>query len=116
MCNACIVIPELPQVLLNMIDHDMDPQAALDAARFCIQPSHSKDPTVALEEGISAEIISQLRARGHKVEGPVCNIERWLFGKGQIISSRLVQVEGGRAGRVWWAGSDGRADGMAVGY
>ena len=97
-----------------MIDHSMDPQAALDAARFCVQPSHSQDPTVALEEGISSEIISQLRDRGHKVEGPVCGVERWLFGKGQIISSRSVQ--GGGAGRVWWAGSDGRADGMAVGY
>ena len=91
----------------------MNPQEALDAPRFCIVPSHSEHGTqetvVAIEEGITMETISRLKALGHRIEGH----NRVLFGRGQIICAR----SGGQSGeRVWWAGSDARADGLAVGY
>ncbi len=109
-----------------MLDYDMDPQEALDAPRFCITPGSSDQLTqgaIALEEGISPEAISRLKAMGHNVQGPVTGHSRAVFGRGQIIGSRPVELEmksGGTGSRertnVWWAGSDGRADGMAVGY
>lgn len=106
------------QVLLNMLEFKMNPQEAVDAPRFCIVPIH-KDVAgteqdqggVALEDGISNHVISELKCLGHEVIGPVVGKQRIVFGRGQII--RLCPVEGES---VWWAGSDGRADGLAIGY
>ena len=104
------------QVLLNMIDHGMDPQSALDAARFCIGPGNTgTEGAVSLEDGISQDTMADLRALGHNVNGPLKDTERVLFGKGQIICSRPACVGNERC-NVWWSGSDGRGDGMAVGY
>ena len=107
----------MPQVLLNMIDHGMDPQSALDSARFCIRPD-STDSSIHIEEGILLDSIRELRELGHRVVGPVRGFERVLFGRGQIVCSRPVGGGGGGRERVnvWWAGSDGRGDGVPVGY
>ncbi len=97
----------------------MDPQEALDAPRFCIGPGHAGHTgAVSVEEGIPMETISKLKSMGHSIEGPLSGPSRALFGRGQIIRSQPVDVSGGGKERVnvWWAGSDGRADGMAVGY
>ena len=122
----------LIQVLLNMLEYKMDPQEALDAPRFSVLPPPSeitvpgvdvKKRRVAVEEGISLETIMKLKEMGHNIEGPVLGHNRALFGRGQIIVSRPV-VKTGRAGddskvdleQVLWAGSDPRADGLAIGY
>ena len=101
-----------------MLDFEMNPQEALDAPRFCIVPSpqrvsgvEQEKGCIALEEGISDTVMEELRALGHDVAGPVLGHSRSVFGRGQIICSRPVNEE-----RVWWAGSDGRADGLAIGY
>ena len=105
------------QVLLNMLEFGMNPQEALDAPRFCITPPSTVSGSettggVALEEGISDSVVEALRTLGHCVIGPpVTGHGRRLFGRGQIIIPRPVD---GRT--VWWAGSDGRGDGQAVGY
>jgi len=106
------------KVLLNMLEYGMDPQEALDAPRFCIIPSHNTHDNlergvVAIEDGIPMETISKLKALGHRIQGPIAGYDRALFGRGQIIRSK---AGGGDRERVWWAGSDGRADGIAVGY
>ncbi|XP_065192120.1 glutathione hydrolase-like YwrD proenzyme [Sycon ciliatum] len=101
------------QVLLNMIDYGMDPQAALDAPRICIGSGYgfTTESDVAMEDGIDEATCQQLKAMGHNIAGPVCGHARALFGRGQIIAPRLAAS----GERVWWAGSDGRADGMALG-
>ena len=97
---------------------------------------------VAIEEGISLETIMKLKEMGHNIQGPVLGHNRALFGRGQIILSRPTvptrsrrseswsaeDVNGGEGGgmgggaavtegeQVWWAGSDPRADGLAIGY
>lgn len=93
---------------------------------------------VAIEEGISLETIMKLKEMGHNIQGPVLGHNRALFGRGQIILSRPTvprsrseswsaeDVNGGGVGggamavtegkQVWWAGSDPRADGLAIGY
>ncbi len=105
------------QVLLNMLEFGMNPQEALDAPRFCILPppqipgAEHDAGGVALEEGISESAVSELESLGHRVIGPVKGHKRGVFGRGQIISLRPA---GGNM--VWWAGSDGRGDGQAIGY
>ena len=86
------------QVLLNMVEFDMDPQEAIDAARF----RHFDGLTVAVE-GIDHEVAAQLEALGHELQdsGGVA------FGGGQAIA---------KLARGWAAGSDPRKDGMAAGH
>ena len=100
------------QVLLNMLAFKMNPQAALDAPRFCIgagmPDAGNVFGTVYLEEGISEDVATTLRDMDHDVE-IVRGFERGLFGRGQVIR---CHVEEGRV--VYSAGSDPRGDGAAM--
>jgi len=93
------------QVLSALVDDGLDPQAALDLPRFCIDVEESGG-RVALEEGIPQETISSLEKMGHPVYS-VSGHDRSLFGRGQVI---LRNAETG----VLTAGSDPRADGCAM--
>jgi len=94
------------QVLVNLIDYGMDPQEALDAPRFCISSGMSYG-SVALEEGIPLEVMAALSQMGHVIS-PRAGAYRSGFGRGQIILRDPVSG-------VLCAGSDPRADGMAIG-
>jgi len=93
------------QVLSALVDDRLDPQSALDLPRFCIGVEEAGGG-VALEEGIPAHVLSDLKAMGHPVY-PVSGYDRSLFGRGQVI---LRDLETG----VLAAGSDPRADGCAM--
>lgn len=93
------------QVALGLIDDGLDPQAALDRPRFCIEDGIAGG-SVALEEGIPAKTMAALEKMGHKVTS-VTGMTRSLFGRGQVI---LRDRESG----VLWGGSDPRADGQAI--
>ena len=91
----------------------MDPQSAIDAPRFCILDG-TAEGEVSIETGISAEVIAELERMGHKVSGPMKAVGRAAimtstFGRAQMI------VREPQTG-VLCAGSDGRADGCAMGY
>ncbi len=94
------------QVVVGMLDDKLEPQAALDRPRFCIEPVDGAGQ-VHLEVGLPAATAEALKARGHSIVAGVTGYERSLFGRGQIIrhdaNGRLV------------AGSDPRADGRAIG-
>lgn len=99
------------QVLVNMIDFEMNVQAAGDAAR--VQHLGSATPTgieaagsgtVAVERGISDETAAELRRRGHRVVRA-----RDGFGGYQGI---LIDQERG----VLHGATESRKDGAAVGY
>lgn len=92
------------QVLSALVDHDLDPQAALDLPRFCIDVEEAGG-RVALEEGIPVHVLEELKNMGHPVYS-VSGYERSLFGRGQVI----LRTESG----VLCAGSDPRADGCAM--
>eukprot|EP00871_Galdieria_phlegrea_P002168 jgi/Galph1/2952/GphlegSOOS_G1599.1 len=101
------------QVFSNMVDWNMNPQEALDAPRFCIhgdfegQTATTKEHhSVDIEDGISCSVIQQLKHKGHPIVGPIQSYERSVFGRGQIIQ----RLENG----AFCAGSDSRADGMAI--
>jgi gamma-glutamyltranspeptidase/glutathione hydrolase len=93
------------QVAVALVDDGLDPQAALDRPRFCLQGGEAAS-AAALEEGIPLETLSALAAMGHPVE-PVSGWGRGLFGRGQVITRDPVTG-------VLWAGSDPRADGCAM--
>lgn len=87
------------QVGVNLVDYHMDPQTALDAPRF--NWLHGRE--VALESGFPAGLTDQLWSWGHR-PGTTRN-----FGGGQII---LRDPDSG----VYFAGSEPRNDGQAVGW
>ncbi len=94
------------QVLVNLLDHGLDPQAALDLPRFCLK-SGSFGSVLCLEEGVPEETAAGLAALGHRIER-TAGYDRALFGRGQVIIRD--QNSGG-----YCAGSDPRADGLALG-
>ena len=93
------------QMILALVDDGLDPQAALDRPRYCIEPD-DRAGQVALEEGISPQVMAALKEMGHPVEA-VSGMGRSLFGRGQII--RRDPQTG-----VLCGGSDPRADGCAM--
>ncbi len=88
------------QVVVNMVDYGMNPQAALDAPRW----HFVSGKRVLLEQAVSQEIAQALSEKGHEVR---VTKEASLFGKGQIILHQ---------DKVLIAASEPRADGMALAY
>ena len=88
------------QVIVNLADYGMNPQAALDAPRW----HFVSGKRVFLEEAVAKNIGEELGERGHEVR---VTEDATLFGKGQIIL---------RQGNVLFAASEPRADGMALAY
>lgn len=94
------------QVLLALLQ-GLDPQAALDRPRVCLDEG-LPGGTVLVEEGIPPKTRTGLRRRGHRLE-PVSAEDRVVFGRGQVI---LRDPGTG----VLCGGSDPRADGCAMGF
>jgi gamma-glutamyltranspeptidase/glutathione hydrolase len=93
------------QVAVALLDDQLDPQAALDRPRFCLEDG-TAGGRVAIEEGIPQDTLENLARRGHPVER-VGGRARATFGRGQVI---WRDPESG----VLWGGSDPRADGCAM--
>lgn len=89
------------QVAMNMIDFCMNPQAALDAPRFCWQ----KGLDVAIETEHNPAAIDALKRMGHNLNliSPWGGAASYPFGRGQII---LRTREGSLCG-----GTEPRGDG-----
>ncbi len=85
------------QLLLNMLVFGMDPQEAVDAARF----RHLSGKRVAIER-IGGEAAADLESRGHEL----VDWTRTDFGGAQVIM---------RLPRGWAAASEPRKDGHAAG-
>jgi gamma-glutamyltranspeptidase / glutathione hydrolase len=89
------------QTVVRMVDHGMNPQAALDAPRWKVNAGRSID----LEASASRELRDGLIALGHQLESvPDSYMD---FGAGQVILKTDV-------GYV--AASDPRRDGQAAGF
>ncbi|GLE00785.1 hypothetical protein PINS_up009573 [Pythium insidiosum] len=100
------------QVLCNLLVHGLDPQEAIDAPRVCVDAKSGAtgESRVLLEDGVSPETAHALATRfGHVIETRAGVGPRSVFGRGQII---VRDRESG----VLCAGSDGRADGCAMGW
>jgi gamma-glutamyltranspeptidase/glutathione hydrolase len=93
------------QVLSNLVDYGLDPQAALDAPRFRVDQRGGL--RVAIETGVPLKTRKALAAMGHDVHPETTFAPG--FGSGDIIAR---DAESG----VLWGASDPRKDGCAVGF
>eukprot|EP00986_Skeletonema_menzelii_P013428 scaffold7791_cov146-Skeletonema_menzelii.AAC.2 len=96
------------QLVVELVANGLDPQTAVDAPRFCILDG-SQNGKVFIETGFNEDTISKLATFGHDMEPNVSGHEREIFGRAQIITRD-------RETGILAAGSDGRADGCALGY
>ncbi len=80
------------QVVMNMIDFNMNPQAALDAPRF----RWDEGLKVSLETYFDIEIVEGLKAKGHDI---VIDPVSGGFGRGQIILNKKDHYEVGTESR-----------------
>lgn len=99
-----------------MINFGMDPQEALDKPRFKVVVSNTDcavGNTLQLERGMGRDVAEGLRTMGYNVEHD-SSFEN--FGRGQIIQENSSWSKDGNKFRSYWAGSDGRADGLAIGF
>ncbi|XP_066925060.1 glutathione hydrolase-like YwrD proenzyme [Clytia hemisphaerica] len=101
------------QLMTNLIDHQMDPQLAIDMPRFnIIYPDNPQTrPTVHIEDGVSQETMDELTRYGHNVK-LTTGWDRIMFGRAQIILNKRDTY----GNRVLWSGSESRTDGCAMGY
>jgi gamma-glutamyltranspeptidase/glutathione hydrolase len=90
------------QVLENMLDFGMNPQAASDAARF----SHNqRNNHLTLESQLYAQVGPALKAMGHDVTP----------GNGRAMGGyQAIMID--PVSGIYRGGSDHRKDGAAVGY
>ena len=90
------------QLVSRLVDQGDDPQAALDAPRFRVEPGR----TVLVEPGLEGKL-DALRAIGHDARP---GEDPHLFGVGQAILRASAA-----GGSFLIGGSDGRGDGFAAG-
>lgn len=93
---------------MDLLAGNLDPQAAIDMPRFCIVDG-TQGGVVFLEEGVDEKVVQELKAKGHTMKPYAGGHDRSVFGRAQIIKRD-------RKTGVLWAGSDGRADGCAIGF
>jgi gamma-glutamyltranspeptidase/glutathione hydrolase len=95
------IISAVMQTVINVIDHDMDIQAAIDAPR--IHQQWLPDEIMYELHGLSPDTMNIMKGFGHKfVERP-----------GNIASATgiMIDKDGVRLGAI-----DSRSDGVAIGY
>ena len=92
------------QVISNLIDFGMNPQEALDSARFSVS---IENDSLFLEDAFDKSVTSALKNKGHLISVK-SGFDRGIFGGGQIIVKDTSGVIIG--------GSDPRKDGLSVSY
>jgi len=97
------------QLLCNLVDFELEPQAAIESPRWVAGRGLPGDPAhvLNLEEPIGSDVAEQLRAMGHdaRLTQPFSS----LMGHAHMI--RVDQERG-----VLMGGSDPRSDGAALGW
>ncbi len=91
------------QLLVNILDHGLNPQQALDAPRLRCMP----EGTLYLEEGIEGSVAAELERRGHDIDWNDYPVNQ--VGGGQVVWRDQEQG-------VWLGASDRRKDGCALGF
>ena len=98
------ILQTTPQMIMNVIDHDMNIQAAIEAPRVRLS---QQGVAVSAEDRIPADVLDALRAKGHEFN---------------VIESFSMEVGGGQGIEVdlesgaFVGGADPRRDGYAIGW
>ena len=88
------------QVVSSMVDYGLNPQSALDAPRWRVEPD-----AVVLEPEVGEDVVDGLRRRGHRVSVAPNRLD---FGRGQIIR----RLDSG----VYAGGTEPRTDGVVAAW
>ena len=97
------ILQTTAQMVLNLIEHGMNIQAAIEAPRVRVD---SSGPAVSMEGRIPVEVRAQLEARGHEPNV----MPDWTAGVGGGQGIAVDQAEGSLMG-----GADPRRDGYSIG-
>jgi len=100
--GATRILTALPQIFMNIVDHGMDLQQAINAPRI-----HCMTGEIFMESRIPKDVQDSLKAKGHKVT--VRGAMDLYFGGAQGV---MVDVKTGKL----YGGADPRRDGFAAGY
>jgi gamma-glutamyltranspeptidase/glutathione hydrolase len=97
------IMQTTPQMMMNVLDHHFSIQAASEAPRF--RTNNGRE--LLVEGRVPAEVLDELRRRGHEVQV----LDDWtpMVGGGQGI---LIDPDSG----VLMGGADPRRDGYAMGW
>lgn len=88
------------QMVVNLVDYGLNPQAALDAPRW----QWVKGKQVEVEQGVPEHVVQGLLARGHQVS---VSPHAGYFGRGQMAL---------KIGETLVAATEPRADGLALAW
>ncbi|CAN7938507.1 unnamed protein product, partial [Ixodes hexagonus] len=113
------------QVFLNMVEHGLNPQQAIEKQRLSIgwRRHYHPDNPLTVEDDMDADVIQGLTQRGHAFEHTLSDILRSYIGHVHVIAKgRWWDLEArSSAGRrtengVLWCGADQRCGGVAMAY
>jgi gamma-glutamyltranspeptidase/glutathione hydrolase len=93
------------QLVSNVVDFGMDPQAAIEAPRWIA--GSDADDELLMEAAFPEGTVQRLASRGHRMT----LIDPWSPGAGH---AQMILVD--RRSGVLRGGADPRADGAAAGY
>ena len=96
------IINSVLQITLNLIDHGMTIQEAIDAPRISSTTSTPAGASISREEGFSAEVIQELEGLGHEFRDPSS------IGSVQAI---VIDLQTGKQ----YGGADQRREGTVIG-
>ncbi|HEY8476227.1 MAG TPA: gamma-glutamyltransferase [Chloroflexota bacterium] len=97
------------QVLVNMLDYGLDPQAAVAAPRWIhggVTLDDERD-TLTVEEDVPAEVREELVRRGHRL----AVVPSMSASMGSAMVVRVDEERG-----VFWGAADPRSHGLALGW
>jgi gamma-glutamyltranspeptidase/glutathione hydrolase len=100
--GGATIINSVFQITMNLIDHGMTIQEAIDAPRISLTTSNPDGGSVSREEGFSDNVIEQLEDIGHS------------FGTPTRIGSVQGVVIDLQTGKLY-GGADGRREGTVIG-
>jgi gamma-glutamyltranspeptidase len=76
-------VTAVAQVLSNLIDFGLVPQAACEAPRL-----HAEDATVYVDDRVGGRVLAALRRLGHRVEALTESYSTFYFAVPQVIEVR----------------------------
>jgi gamma-glutamyltranspeptidase/glutathione hydrolase len=77
------IVTAVPQVLSNLIDFGLAPQAACEAPRL-----HAEDETVYVDDRVGRRLLAALRRLGHRVVPLTESYSTFYFARPQVIEVR----------------------------
>jgi gamma-glutamyltranspeptidase / glutathione hydrolase len=106
------IINTVMQIIVNVIDHGMHIQQAVDWPR--VHHQWMPDQISVEPYGLAPDVLQKLRAMGHKISEPPRAVTSMFDAPGYIGDAHAIMIEDGTGVRL--GAADPRRGGKAVGY